>query len=186
MNDIRIEPGDDLRAVVFKVCTALMRGGVKVVLTGGSAASIYAPEVYQSRDADFLTYAMKSPSNLMTVLSGLGFEQSGGFFIHTAVPTTLDFLDEEIRIGSDVVERYETLEEDGLTLYILTPTDCVRDRLASFFWFHDRSALVAACGVSAARSRDVDLAEIAEWAEREGETAKYLEFLDRLARYESG
>lgn len=27
MNDIRIEPGDDLRAVVFKVCTALMRGG---------------------------------------------------------------------------------------------------------------------------------------------------------------
>ncbi|MFN8138421.1 MAG: hypothetical protein U0R49_01340 [Fimbriimonadales bacterium] len=40
MNSIRIEATDDLRKIALKVCTALRRVGEKVVLTGGSAATI--------------------------------------------------------------------------------------------------------------------------------------------------
>jgi hypothetical protein len=40
--------------VAFAVCTALEHGGIRAVLTGGSAATYWAPDVYQSRDADFV------------------------------------------------------------------------------------------------------------------------------------
>jgi hypothetical protein len=184
LNAIRIEPSDDLRAVAFKVCTALERAGAKAVLTGGSAATVYAPQVYQSRDADFIAYVVKNAAHFRRAVLDLGFEESGRVFTHPSVPITLDFPDEDIRIGSELVDRYETLHEDGLILHVLNPTDCVRDRLASFFWYHDRSALVAACGVAKAQSAEVDLEEIEAWAGREGESERYAEFLDRLNRIE--
>ena len=43
-----------LREVAFAVCTALHERGIEVVLTGGSAATVYAPHAYQSRDIDFV------------------------------------------------------------------------------------------------------------------------------------
>jgi hypothetical protein len=162
----------------------LERAGAKAVLTGGSAATVYAPQVYQSRDADFIAYVVKNAAAFRQAILDLGFEESGRVFRHSAVPITLDFPDEDIRIGSELVDRYKTLREDGLVLHILTPTDCVRDRLASFFWFHDRSALVAACGVAKSPSAEVDLAEIEAWAKREGEGERYGEFLERLSRFE--
>lgn len=185
MNEIRIEASDDLRAVAFKVCTALDRAGAKVVLTGGSAATVYEPQVYQSQDVDFIAYMVKSAADFRQAVFDLGFEESGRVFSHPSVPVTLDFPDEDIRIGRELVDRYSTLREGDFTLHILTPTDCVRDRLASFFWFHDRSALAAACGVAKARFDEVDLAEIEAWAKREGEGERYGEFLDRLSRFEA-
>ena len=43
-----------LADVAFAVCTALHTNGGVAVLTGGSAATYYAPDAYQSRDLDFL------------------------------------------------------------------------------------------------------------------------------------
>jgi hypothetical protein len=43
-----------LEDVCFAACTALERAGTVAVLTGGSAATYYAPEAYQSGDADFI------------------------------------------------------------------------------------------------------------------------------------
>lgn len=40
--------------VAFAVGTALERAGITAVLTGGSAATFYAPDAYQSSDLDFL------------------------------------------------------------------------------------------------------------------------------------
>ena len=40
--------------VAFAVCTALARAGVTAVLSGGGAATFYAPEAIQSYDLDFI------------------------------------------------------------------------------------------------------------------------------------
>ncbi len=127
---------------------------------------------------------VKSAADFRQAILDLGFEENGRVFCHPAVPITLDFPDEDIRIGRELVDRYSTLREGDLTLHILTPTDCVRDRLASFFWFNDRSALVAACGVAKARFDEVDFAEIEAWAKREGEGERYQKFMNRLHRFE--
>jgi hypothetical protein len=49
-----VTAGASLEDVCFAVCTALQNAGTIAVLTGGSAATYYAPAAYQSRDADFI------------------------------------------------------------------------------------------------------------------------------------
>ena len=49
-----IGPDTTLRDVAFEVGTALDAAGVHAVLCGGSAATFYAPNVYQSEDLDFV------------------------------------------------------------------------------------------------------------------------------------
>lgn len=182
MTKVEIQEGDDLRRVAFKVCTRLAEAGARAILTGGSAATIYAPEVYQSRDTDFVIYALRSASEFWDAVQSMGFKRKGTTYAHELVPITLDFVDEEIRVGAELIERYETVEEGGLQLHLLTPTDCVRDRLASFYWFSDRTALVAACGVTRACADRVSLEEIREWSEREAEKEKFAQFIERLQR----
>jgi hypothetical protein len=50
-----------LTDVAFIVCTALERAGEPAVLCGGSAATFYAPEKYESRDLDFVLHLRDAP-----------------------------------------------------------------------------------------------------------------------------
>jgi hypothetical protein len=69
-----------LAEVAFAVCTALERSGFRAVLTGGSAATYYAPEAYQSGDLDFvITLRGKEGEK---ALASLGFERKGDFYRH--------------------------------------------------------------------------------------------------------
>jgi hypothetical protein len=49
-----INEDSTLEDVCFEVCTALDGHSITAVLTGGSAATVYAPDVYTSYDADFV------------------------------------------------------------------------------------------------------------------------------------
>jgi hypothetical protein len=173
-----VEPTDDLTTVAFKVCTALGRHGVHAVLTGGSAATVYAPNRYQSRDVDFIARFVARRAVVEEALAAIGYRREGRIYRSERQMVTVDFPDEEILIGSDHVRRFSTLHRDSFVLHVLTPTDSVRDRLCSFFWYRDVSALHAAIGV--AQHQAVDLDEIAAWARREGEERQCTEFLARL------
>lgn len=65
-------------------------------------------------------------------------------------------------------------------LYVLSRTDPVRDRLASFYFFADRSALAAAIGVASAGL--IDLESIKRWSEKEGESSSFAQFYETLGR----
>jgi hypothetical protein len=61
--------------------------------------------------------------------------------------------------------RFATREPD-----LLTPTDCIEDRLAAFFHWNDKMAFEQALLV--AREQPVDIADLRRWASTEGETEK--------------
>jgi hypothetical protein len=61
---------------------------------------------------------------------------------------------------------------------VVSRTDCVRDRLASFYFFGDRSALAASIAV--AQNGPVKLSSIRRWSEREGEASRFAEFYQSL------
>lgn len=64
-----------LTDVAFAVCTAMDGAGFTVVLTGGSAATYYAPEAYQSRDVDFvITLRGKAGEK---ALESIGYKRKG-------------------------------------------------------------------------------------------------------------
>ncbi|MCM2321988.1 MAG: hypothetical protein NDJ90_01865 [Oligoflexia bacterium] len=62
------------------------------------------------------------------------------------------------------------------TLKLLTPTDCVKDRLAAYFHWNDRQGLNQA--VAVAKSHPIDVADIKAWSKREGMGNKFQDFLD--------
>ncbi len=177
---MRITARSTLQEVAFVVCTALHRAGVTAVLTGGSAAAIHAPQAIQSLDLDFVLCASVRGGSPAEALRELGYAREGQDYVHATSRYQLEFPAGPLSIGDDLVRSWETLHRDELLLHVLTATDSCRDRLAHFYYFHDRAGLAQALEIAAARPRDVDHAILREWSDREGQLARYEEFAARL------
>jgi hypothetical protein len=173
-----ITEASSLEDVCFAVCTALEHAGTVAVLTGGSAATYYAPESYQSGDADFIITFSSDPACAGEAVRKLGYREIGGTYHHDRNIFTIEFPPGPLAIGNELLHSYETVTKGDEVLYVLSRTDCVRDRLASFYFFTDRSALAAA--VAAARSGPIDLPAIRAWSLKEGELARFGEFHEFL------
>ncbi|MGC1379984.1 MAG: hypothetical protein WA814_03030 [Candidatus Baltobacteraceae bacterium] len=127
-----ITAASTLKDVCFAVCTALDRAGTVAVLTGGSAATYYAPESYQSRDADFVIEFSADRAHAAEAVRQLGYREVGGTYHHSTSPFTLEFPPGPLAIGDDLVHSYETVKREDEVLYVLSRTDSLRDRLAAF------------------------------------------------------
>lgn len=174
-----IQSNDDVITVAFKACTALAAQNVEAVLCGGSAATFYAPQAYQSTDADFIISWWCDESRAKQVITDLGFYPKGRTLGHPQTPITLDFPKGPLAIGDQLIESWRTVQRDEFTLNVIRPEDSVKDRLCAFFYWKDRSGLEQALYV--ARATSVDLDEVEAWARSEGEILKYQEFLARLS-----
>lgn len=177
-----IAADSSLREVAFAVCTALHQAGITAVLTGGSAATVYAEGAYQSRDLDFvLTFAAPGGSE---VLAALGYRLVGNVYHHAVNPLTLDFPPGPLMVGGEIVSAWDTLREDETLLHILKPTDCCRDRLAGFLFWNDRGSLAQALAVARVQRKRIELPVIRAWCEREGRLEKFAEFAAAFATRE--
>jgi hypothetical protein len=183
-----IDEDSTLEDVCFEVAAALDRFSIKGVLTGGSAATVYSPDSYASKDADFVLTGSAKRDNLREALATIGFVPSDtvGMFEHPRTPYTVDFPKGPLAVGGDYIQAVATLERGGVRLNILTVTDCVRDRLAHFFHWDDYTALTAAIGVARSHRQSVDIANLREWTDRESGSGrddhrpKFEQFLSRL------
>jgi hypothetical protein len=173
-----ISTQSSLTDVCFEVCTALHRIGITAVLTGGSAATFYAPDAYQSRDADFIITLRADGGP--RVLAGLGYAEDGGTFEHCENAYTLEFPRGPLAVGDDLVGTWETVRRGDQLLHVLSRTDCVRDRLMWFYASNDRSALRAAIGVVGSGSVNRDL--IMAWSLREGFRKECDYFFERIGQ----
>jgi hypothetical protein len=173
-----IDNTTSLEDVAFAICTELNIRGLKVVLVGGSAATYYAPEAYQSSDADFVAQFVADKENetkLVAAMNDLGYELKGNSFHHPRNPFTVEFPKGPLGIGGDDV-GFDTIDRGSELLYIISATDCVRDRLCHYFYWNDRTALRAAVDVSLAVPDAVDLKLIRTWSAREGHVRGYADF----------
>jgi hypothetical protein len=174
-----IGPSTSLTDVAFAVCTALESVGYTVVLTGGSAATYYAADAYQSDDIDFVITLRGNAGP--TALESLGYEQEGDFYRHRGSRFPLEFPPGPLAIGDDVVTSWRTVKRGDEVLYVLSPTDCCRDRLASFLFWNDFRGLEQAVAVFHASRADVDLTVIKDWCSRERHPQKFDLFAARLS-----
>lgn len=173
-----------MATVAAIVCSALDAAGHTAVLTGGGAATVYSSGAYQSRDLDFVFAFWSEVAVPEAPLLDLGYRREGRSYVHPLSPLTLDFPTGPLAVGEDLITRWETLNVENRKLHILSPTDCVRDRLSAFYHWNDFSSLEQALLV--ARQRAVDLEVIREWSVREGCADKADLFLARLAQSQGG
>ncbi len=174
-----IGPESTLAEIALIVCSALNEAGITAVLTGGSAATYYAPDAYQSHDLDFII-TLKGAALGAPVLASLGFVETNQFYRHPATRFTLDFPAGPLAVGDDDISVWRTERVGQQLLHVLTPTDCCRDRLASFLFWDDFSGLEQALAVARARRADVDLQSIEAWCRREQQLEKFELFVGRL------
>jgi len=70
---------------------------------------------------------------------------------------------------------------EGRTLRLLSPTDCVKDRLASFIHWKSRDSYNQALLVGRNQRGKIDMREIARWCEGEGVPDVYQKFALELS-----
>lgn len=141
-----------------------------------ACVSIYSENRYQSSDLDFATYEEMKP--IEKALTKLGFKRTGRQFSHPDCDYLIDFVNPPISVGHEAIHEFSTLKTSTGTIRLLSPTDCVKDRLASYFHWNDAQALEQALMV--AENHKIDLKDLKRWAKAEGFEKKFEEFLKRI------
>lgn len=178
-----LDASTPMEQLAAMVSAELAAAGITAVLSGGAAVQIYTKGLYVSRDLDFVSAA--GHREIEAVLKRLGFvRQEGRHFVHPSCPYTLEFPPWPVAIGRQVIREWGTRAVGPLTIQILTPTQCVMDRLAAFYHWRDRQALDQA--VAVASSQDVDLDAVRRWSNAEGEGERFEEFLRAIRRSSGG
>lgn len=181
---MKIDEDTSLPEVARAVCTALDEVGVITVLTGGSAATYYAPDAYQSVDIDFVTVRCptESAGDVESHLEALGFRRKRDHYRHERSPFSVEFPPGPLAVGREILTEWRTDRVGDTVLHVLKPTDSCKDRLAAFLHWNDRSGLAQALAVARSVGDQVDFGELSDWADAEGESSKFEEFERRLAR----
>lgn len=178
-----INAASTLEEIAFTLCTALYEEGVTAVLTGGSAATLYAPNQYQSRDLDFVIQFQSDRANGSEALRNLGFTPESNIYRSEQTPFTVDFIDGPIQIGDEIISTWAELKKENSILFLLTPTDSVRDRLAGFYFWKDYANLEVALSIALNQNIDLDL--VKTWSQKENSLEAFEFFLQRLERAKS-
>ncbi|MFH1369110.1 MAG: hypothetical protein ABII64_08290 [Elusimicrobiota bacterium] len=169
----------DIKGVANIVAGHLSARDIDCTLVGGACVSIYSANKYVSLDVDFVTDAPLK--QIDAALDEIGFRRkSTRHYIHSDCAYILDFIPPPLAIGGQPVRKTEIVRTGLGTLKLLTPTDCVKDRLAAFFHWNDYQSLEQAVLVAKKQENKIDLSEIENWAKQEKHIDKYDLFFKKL------
>jgi hypothetical protein len=164
-----------------RVSQALEAAGIKATLSGGAAVGIYTENQYQSKDLDFVT--AERAKRLSAALKPLGFNlaRDRRHFEHPDTDLFLEFPAAPLGFGSRVVEHDDIpmLPTPWGPLRVITPTQCVMDRLAAYWHWRDRPSWDQA--VMVATHCDVDFADLAKFAREEKADTRDIDKLRKQA-----
>ncbi|MGE4169623.1 MAG: hypothetical protein AB7F28_02765 [Candidatus Margulisiibacteriota bacterium] len=159
------------------VATHLQKNGIDAVLVGGSCVTIYAHNEFMSYDLDFISYdPIKGTLKAMETL-GFLFDKRK-YFTHPDCPFFIEFLNPPIAIGNTPIDTYHNLNSGLGELKLLTPTDCVKDRLAAYYHWQDKTALHQAIAV--AKAQPIDIKDVQHWSQQEHQGHLVNDFLKEL------
>jgi len=156
----------------------LKKNEIDTVLVGGAVVAIYSSSVYRSGDLDLVNINNKEETVIDRTLQELGFEKKGRHFEHLRCKHIfIEFVPPPLSIGSDYTVKPYEVSVEGIIIKILSPTDCIKDRLASYIYFNARECLDHA--VLVAKKQEYDLKAVQDWCDKEGDKAKqaYVDFI---------
>jgi hypothetical protein len=156
------------------ISTHLKRNGIDVVLSGGSCVSIFSENKYVSGDLDFIEFGSISIRKLKRVLGEIGFFYGKDrYFRSSETDIFLEFPPGPLSVGEEPIKEIVTLNFPTGELRIISPTDCVKDRLTAYYHWQDKQSLEQA--VLVAKDNEIDLNELERWSNGEGKLSVFLE-----------
>jgi len=156
----------------------LAKNNFDAVLVGGAVVSIYSEGAYESGDLDFIIQNL-SKEKLPEVMSEIGFIKDGKNYKHPECKHLfVEFPQGPLVIGEDNNIRPKSESVDGVEIKILTPTDSIKDRLATYMYFGTRDGMDQA--VLIAKAQPFNESAVKRWCEGEGRGDVFSEFMKNI------
>jgi hypothetical protein len=156
------------------VCSKLGEEGIETVLSGGSCVQIYSKGKYTSDDIDLIDRFNGGHTLIKKVMLEMGFKEHNRYFVHDYTEWFIEFPRGPLGVGDAPVDNIATMEKETGILRLLTPTDCIKDRLAAYYHWDDPQSLEQAIWV--AEQNSYDLTSIEEWSKKENMMEKFDDF----------
>ncbi|MBN1223742.1 MAG: hypothetical protein JXB23_10860 [Candidatus Aminicenantes bacterium] len=163
--------GISLQDLALLICDYLAKNTIEVILTGGACVAIYAVDKYVSYDLDFVLLSYTSRKKVKSLLERIGFRQERRHFKHVDTPFLVEFLAPPLSIGEEPPLEISEIYKGDRVLRLLSPTDCVKDRLAAYYHWNDKQSLAQAMLVC--RDKDIDMDELERWSIHEGMKSEF-------------
>lgn len=162
------------------VATHLTRNGIDTILVGGSVVSIYTEGAYHSGYLDFVLLNYIN-DKLPAAMAEIGFKasQSRHYSHPKCKHLIVEFASGPPAIGDDYQIKPAEVKSEGTVIKLFSPTDCIRDRLASYIHFKARECLDQA--VLVAKKHPFIKAKVEKWCLKEGAPEAFQEF-ERLLK----
>ena len=162
------------------VSAEFQKNGINVVLSGGSCVSIYSEEKYVSMDLDFVNVTFTKRDRIRNVMESLGFHEEKRYFRHPATNLLVEFPPGPLGVGEEPVKQIIELQTGAGKLRIISPTDCVKDRLT--WYYHDGDTECLRQAILVASHCAIDLKEIERWSEVESKSHAFEHIKRQLQR----
>lgn len=155
--------------------------GIRSVLVGGAVVAIYSEGLYRSGDLDLIMDSFEK-GRLEEVLGDIGFIPSKSrYFKHPECDHLfLEFPPGPVEIGEEFPVIPDEIMIGGRALQLLSPTDCVKDRLAGYIHWKSRANFDQAVLVCRRQSERIHFDRIQKWCEAEGAPGVFDELREAL------
>lgn len=161
----------------------LKKKGINVVLSGGMSVEIYSSNQYTSRDFDFVQTSFGKRGIIKAEMEAMGFHEEGRSFAHPDTDLFVEFPPGPLTVGDEAVKDFREIRYSTGVLKLISPTDCVKDRLTWYYHYGDQQCLDQA--VMVAQRHKIDLREVRRWSEHEGKLSEFEKVRSRLERKEA-
>ena len=148
------------------VCTKLKEKNIDVVLSGGSCMEIYTKSNFSSLDIDFIPNPTVTSKQIENTMLELGFKKTESrYYKYHNNPNYIEFPTGPVSLGNDLTKKFAELKTHVGTLTLLTPTDCIKDRLCALVYHGGEECFNQAIAV--AHLNIIDKKNLIDWARKE-------------------
>lgn len=162
-------PLDELKTLeetASYICTKLKENGIDVVLSGGSCMEIYTHKNFSSYDIDFIANPSYTSKKIESTMLSMGFKKvDGRYYKYEHNPNYIEFPTGPVSLGNEFPKKFDELKTLVGTLVLLTPTDCIKDRLCAYVYHGGEECFQQAIAV--AHLNFIDFDDLKNWAKKE-------------------
>jgi hypothetical protein len=157
----------------------LQTRGISVILSGGAAVAIYTENKYVSADIDLVNVNFVDQKKIVEAMTEIEFNENNRYFIHPDTKHIVEFPPGPLSVGEEPIKRIIEIKFSTGLLRVISETDCVKDRLAAYYFWNDQQSLAQA--ILVAKSARINMSEIKRWSQTTGNMNRFKTFQERLS-----
>jgi hypothetical protein len=157
----------------------LQTKGITVILSGGAAVAIYTVNKYVSADIDLVDVNFAGRKKIIAAMKEIDFSEKNRYFIHPDTKHIVEFPPGPLSIGEEPVKHINEIKFSTGILRVISATDCVKDRLAAYYFWNDQQSLAQA--ILVAKSSRISMSEIKRWSQTTRNMKEFKIFQEKLS-----